>query len=532
MLNVCFGCGFEFHRIYLTGFLQRTFSKLFFRTTDVKSTITGSTFHSAAGKYLPMKQKEYPEIVGSNLKKESPEMSRRDALKLMGISPITAAVIAGTSTVATRAEASDATGKIVIVGGGTGGIIALARLHRALSKPDITLIAPNEIHLYQPGQIFMASGEYTFDDIIKGNDNYIPEDVTWIKDEVAAFDPDNNSVTTRKKKKISYDYLVVATGIVGHYDWIKGLEEKHIGTNGIASVYLNDLAKGTARGGKATRRWFDEIREAAKHTKPTILYTQPDTPIKCEGGPQQILFLSADYLKKEDLGAKYIFTTAHSRLFDQEPIAKSLNEAQKRYDTISNKFGHKLVAIDVKKKIATYKYTHGAKGTYGEGTEALNKTEYVKIKYDFIHVVPPMGPPKSVVDSPLGWQEGSLKGWLEVDKETLQHRRYKNVFGIGDICGIPLGKTGGSARRHGPVVQDNLIALMEGKKELPAKFDGYTVCPLKTKYGKTILAEFDFNGPAPSLPFPDPVKAHWIWWVFDLYMLKPIYWQLIMRGLM
>jgi len=141
-----------------------------------------------------------------------------------------------------------------------------------------------------------------------------------------------------------------------------------------------------------------------------------------------------------------------------------------------------------------------------------------------------MSAPDAVKNSPLGWQKGTAAGWLEVDQETLQHTRYPNVFGIGDVCGIPLGKTGGSARHHGPIMVTNLIAQME-KKALTEKFDGYTVCPLKTQYGKIILAEFNYLGAAPSFPLAVG-EERWIWWAFDLYMLKPMYWHLMMRGLM
>lgn len=460
-------------------------------------------------------------------------MSRRDALKFIGISPIAATLIAGTSRGATQAKASDAKGKIVIVGGGTGGIIALVRLHRALSNPNITIIAPNETHLYQPGQVLMAAGKYTHNDIVKDNDNYIPEDVEWIKDEVTVFDPDNNKLITSKGKKVSYDYLVVATGIVGHYDRIRGLRQQDIGTNGIASVYLNDPAKGTARGGELTHQWFNEILEASKHTRPTILYTQPHTPIKCEAVPQSVLYLSADYIKNEELSAKYIFTTSRSTLANLEPVAKSLEKAQKQYDTITNKLRHNLVSIDIKNKIATFQHIYDVKKDYDKNLKdptGVTKTERIKIKYDFIHIVPPMGPPKAVSESSLAAQKGRNKGWLEVDKKTLQHRRYKNVFGIGDVCGIPHGKTGGSTRKHGPVIQENLIALME-KKKLPGKFDGYTVCPFNTEYGKAILAEFNYDGIAPSFPLFESAKPSRIWWELNLHIVKPVYWQLIMRGL-
>lgn len=470
-----------------------------------------------------------------NVEKEfESKLSRRDALKLMGISPVAASVLASAGPAVSQAEAADVKGKILIVGGGAGAMMALARLHRAIAKPDITIIAPNEIHLYQPGQIFMAAGLYTQADIVKPNSDFIPEDVTWIKDEVERFDPDNNKVTTRGGEAVAYDYMVVGTGIVSHYDAIEGLSEADIGTNGISCVYLNDLEKGTARGGEITWQWFNDVKAAAKTGRPKVLYTQPNTPIKCGGAPQKMLYLSADYLKKEGLGADYYFTTPNTRLFSLKPIADALETAQKRYDKITNYFQHNLVSIDVKNKVATYVHAYEEQGEYDEDLEeydTISKVDRVEMSYDFIHVVPPMSPPDAVVNSKLGWDRGSGKGWLEVDRETLQHRRYPNVFGIGDVCGIPMGKTGGSARHHGPVVQDNLLSVMQGKKPT-AKFDGYTVCPLKIQYGEIIMAEFNYDGLAPTIPFLAPEKPRWIWWAFDLYMLKPMYWYLMLRGLM
>ena len=464
---------------------------------------------------------------------ETVKLSRRDALKLMGISPIAASVLAGTSAPA-KAKAADVNGKIVIVGGGSGAIMALARLHSAISDPDITIIAPNEIHLYQPGQVFMGAGLYTQADLQKPNKNFIPDDVTWIKDEVSFFDPDNDKVTTRGGEEITYDALVVATGIVSHYDAIEGLSEADIGTNGITSVYLNDLEAGTARGGELTWQWFNDLRAAAKTGRPTVLYTQPNTPIKCGGAPQKMLYLSADYLKEEGLAADYAFTTPNTALFSLKPISEALGEAQKRYDTITNFFQHNLVKIDVQNKVATYVHAWEEQGEYDEDFEmyeTISKVENVEMKYDFIHVVPPMSPPDAVADSPLSWEKGSAKGWLAVDRYTLQHLRYPNVFGIGDVCGIPMGKTGGSARHHGPVVEANVIAQLQGKA-LPAKFDGYTVCPLKIQYGEIIMAEFNYDGLAPTIPFLAPQKPRWLWWFFDLHMLEPMYWHLMLRGLM
>jgi len=485
-----------------------------------------------------MKKKpiEHSKTLVDLLHGESTEgISRRTALKMIGMGGAATMMGLPPSSQAeeTPAAKSEKNAKILVVGGGAGGIMALARLHRALPNADITIIAPNETHLYQPGQVFIAAGLYTLDDISKKNKEFIPDDVHWIKDEVATFDPDNNKVTTRAGEEVPYDYMVVATGIVYHYDWIKGLSEDDIGKNGISSVYLNNLEKGTARGGEATWEWFNALKEAAASgKKPTAIYTSPNTPIKCGGAPQKILYLSADHLRKDNLGANYIYATDSAKLFSIPEIDKSLTEVQKRYDTITNHFRHNLVAIDVKKKVATFEETYEVKGEYDEDLEMYDMSEekrMVDISYDFIHVVPPMGPPKALADSLLGWQKGTAKGWLEVDQVTLQHRRYPNVFGMGDVCGIPLGKTGGSARHHGPIVVGNLVSALEGKP-LQEKFDGYTVCPLKTQYGEIIMAEFNYKGLAPTLPFLDPAKPRFIWWVFDLYQLKPMYWYLMLRG--
>jgi len=473
-------------------------------------------------------------------------MSRRDALKVMGLTG-GAAMMLGAPTSAEAGPSSDKKAKIVIVGGGAGGIMAAARLRRAASNAEITLIAPNEIHLYQPGQVFMAAGLYTADDVKKPNAEFIPDGVKWVKDEVTEFDPDNNKVKTAKNGEIGYDYLVVATGLAYDYAGIEGMSEDLVGKHGISSVYLNDPVAGTVKGGVATAQWFKDMRKAAEAASPEkpikVICTQPDTPIKCGGAPQKILYLSDDYLRGNgpvggadvSKNAKFSFCKKGTTLFGVPAYNKTLvEEVTPMYGNIDDKFNHILRKIDPENKIATFEHIVQKKGAYDEDLEEyeiITTKENVEMEYDFIHVVPPMKPVDAVANSPLGIKSGSGKGWLECDFDTLQHINYKNIFGIGDILGVPKGKTGGSARHQAPVLVENLISVMEGK-ELTAKFDGYTVCPLKTQYGEIMLAEFNYEGIAPSFPILDPAKPRWIWWAFDLYMLKPMYWYLMMRGLM
>ena len=125
----------------------------------------------------------------------------------------------------------------------------------------------------------------------------------------------------------------------------------------------------------------------------------------------------------------------------------------------------------------------------------------------------------SVNNSPLA----NSIGWLEVDKYTLQHTRYPNVFGLGDINGTPKGKTAATVKLSAPVVVQNLIDVMKG--QLPSqKFNGYTSCPLLIEEGKAMLVEFDYeNNLTPTVPFVDPLKESYFAWFLEEMMLKPAY---------
>jgi sulfide:quinone oxidoreductase len=136
-----------------------------------------------------------------------------------------------------------------------------------------------------------------------------------------------------------------------------------------------------------------------------------------------------------------------------------------------------------------------------------------------------MRAPDAVKNSPLAWQAGPMAagGWLEVDKATLQHRRFANDFGIGDINGTPRGKTAATVKKSAPLVVHNLLRVMQGQ---PAdeKFDGYTSCPLITREGSAMLIEFDYEGRlTPSLPMIEPLQDSYFAWLMKIRMLKPAY---------
>jgi len=458
-------------------------------------------------------------------------LSRRDAIKLAGLSGAAFMLNPTESKAASKAHASNAKGKIVIVGGGAGGCTMANYLVKKLSNPDITVIEPDPQSVtYQPGQTFVASGVYELGDIVAESKDFLPSEAKWIQDYVTEFDPDNNRVTTSKNGEISYDFLVVAAGLKLNYDHIKGLTKDMIGSEGIGSIYFKEGAA------KTWTLMQEFVAKAKSGQKVEGVYTHPNTPIKCGGAPKKIMYLTHDRLKEAGAreNATLTFYPNGGNMFGVPEYHEAILNQYKERDLKWN-YRHNLVGVDAKAKIATFNHHYLVQGEWDEDLEEYDmipQSKMVEVPYDFLHVTPPMSAPDAVANSPLAWQRGSasIGGWVEVVKETMQHSRYPNVFAIGDVAGIPMGKTGGSIRKQYTVCGQNLIAVMEGK-EPKSEYDGYTVCPLVTSIGTVMMAEFNWTGkPTPSFPLLDPAKERWLWWFMKVYMLKPMYFHGMLKA--
>ena len=89
--------------------------------------------------------------------------------------------------------------QIIIVGGGTAGIMVASRLMRGWGrKPDIAIIEPSDQHFYQPLWTLVGGGVARKEVTRRTERSVIPRGVTWIRDGVAAFMPGQSppAVTT------------------------------------------------------------------------------------------------------------------------------------------------------------------------------------------------------------------------------------------------------------------------------------------------------------------------------------------------
>jgi sulfide:quinone oxidoreductase len=146
------------------------------------------------------------------------------------------------------------------------------------------------------------------------------------------------------------------------------------------------------------------------------------------------------------------------------------------------------------------------------------------MEFEMLHVVPAQRAPSVVRESPLA----DACGMVSVDKHTLRHTRFEDVYALGDCTTTPNSKTAAAVRAQAPVVAANLLAAREGR-DPGARYDGYAACPLTTSYGKVMLAEFCYDGAvAPSFPLDPRVPRRAYWWLKKSYMPR-LYWGML-RG--
>jgi sulfide:quinone oxidoreductase len=407
--------------------------------------------------------------------------------------------------------------QILIIGGGTAGIMTASSLLKKNPILQVGIIEPSDYHWYQPAWTLVGAGTYDYEKTKRPMASVIPKNAYWIQDSAVAFNPEKNTVETALKGTFSYDYLIVAPGLKLDTFLVEGLTDA-IDKGVVCSNYTNPI-----------HTW-----NVIKNFKGGIaLFTQPPKPYKCGGAPQKIMYLADDHFRKSGIidKTKVIFATSGDVIFSVPEIAKTLMNVIDRKG-INIKFSWELKKIESDKQLAWFKVSPDAKEHNQFTLETFENKDLVGIKYDMLHLVPPNTAPDFIRKSPLVDETK----WMDVDPYSLQHTKYKNIFGLGDVTNVPTSKTGAAIRKQAPVVVDNIIRLVELGSLSSKKYDGYSSCPFITGYGKMVLAEFDYTKtfmPDPKLRLMlvfDSSKEHWRLWILKKYILPYLYWNKMLKG--
>lgn len=384
----------------------------------------------------------------------------------------------------------------LIVGGGTAGLTVAARLRRAGAR-GVTVLDPAVTHYYQPLWTLVGGGQVDIRITGRPEASLIPRGVRWVRDAAVEFHPEDNAVVTDAGQRIGYDSLVVAPGLRLDFDRVPGLVDA-LAEGPVTSNYRADLAP----------RTWELIRNLRRGT---TVFTQPVGPIKCAGAPQKIAYLAADYWRRRGVldDIRIVLVLPDPAMFKVPVWADRLAKVAASYG-IEVRLTSEMTSVD------------GSART----VEVMDNTAGTKetLPYDLLHVVPPQSAPDVVKTSPLA-DPANPFGYVEVDQYTLRHKRFANVFALGDVANVPTSKTGAAIRKQAPVVVANLAG---GER----RYDGYTSCPLVTARHKMLLAEFDYDlKPTPTIPFIDTTKERYDMWLLKRYGLPALYWHGMLKGI-
>ena len=391
--------------------------------------------------------------------------------------------------------------RVLIVGGGSAGVTVAARLKRA-GVTDVAIIEPSDTHWYQPLWTLVGGGLADVAKSSRPQASVMPKGVTWIRARAAAVDPDACVVTLEDGRTVGYEYLVMAPGIQLNWGGITGLPDA-LGKNGVSSNYSPELAP----------RTWDFIRST---TKGTAVFAQPAGAIKCAGAPQKIAYLAADHWRRQgvlkDIDVHLVLPTPG--MFGVPEFARILEQVVDRYG-ITVHFNSEVVEVD-----------GGAREVIVRDNAGDTKE---RLAFDVFHAVPPQSAPDWVRNGPLA--DSTPAGYVAVDKHSLRHVTYENVFALGDAGSTPNSKTGAAVRHQAPTVVQNLRDAMAGRS-VSAQYDGYASCPLTTARDRMLLAEFDYTlKPAPSIPMLNTKREHKDFGLLKKYGLPTLYWNLMLKGL-
>jgi len=362
--------------------------------------------------------------------------------------------------------------RLLVVGAGTAGTMIVNKLRRKLGMAewDITVIDRDDIHLYQPGYLFLPFGTYTGDQISRSRRSVLSTGVDFVIGEVDRVDADANTVALTDGRTLAYDYLVIASGTSPRPDQTPGM----LGDEWRRSIFDFYSFEG-AQALAAALPEFDHGRLVVHIT---------EMPIKCPVAPLEFTFLAEAWLREKGLRdrVELVYVTPLPGAFTK-PVASehlgSMLEARKIYVESDFLVEH----IDVERK-------------------ALVSYDEREVPFDLLVTVPLNMGADFVERSGLGDEFN----YVPVDKHTLRSTAFANIFAVGDASDIPTSKAGSVAHFSVEIFVKNFLQLIAGNP-MTGSFDGHANCFVESGDGKGLLIDFNYDVEPLTGSYPLPLAG-------------------------
>ena len=350
--------------------------------------------------------------------------------------------------------------RVLILGGGFGGIATARRLKQTLAEKDEVILVDRRDH-FMVGfrKTWALVGQSTLELGQRPLDSLTSQGIRVMRDPVTRIDPAGRTAWMGDQR-LSADALVVALGAELAPETIPGFQQHAYNVYDPQDIPRAAQALSEFQGGKLSIGVFG-------------------VPYKCPPAPYEMALLIRESL--EARGVK-----AELEVFTPQPVSMPLL-GQVGCDIIESRLADNGIT-----------FLPNRKATAVEAGEVIFANE--RRRFDLLFGIPPHRPPIVVGKSGLVGDSG----WISVNPRTLE-TQFPGVYAIGDVVqiamgnGKPLPKAGVFAEAMGETVADRITSTFAGREPETA-FQGEGGCYLEVGTGQAMMVKGHFMAvPEPEI---------------------------------
>jgi sulfide:quinone oxidoreductase len=360
---------------------------------------------------------------------------------------------------------------VAIVGGGTGGTVLANRLADRLGPEidagnvQVTLVNDDPEHVYKPVWLYVPFGLREPADARRPLTDLVDDRVDITVDRVTDIDTESRTLQLRDAgEPLLYDKLVLATGSQLAPGEIPGLVDgghHYYGETGAAELR-------------------EELLEfEAGHLVLSVI----GSPHMCPAAPLEFVFMADDWFRERglretvDITYTYPIQRVHGNPHIAEWARPRMDDRDIAVETFFN-----TESVDPEERV-------------------IDTMEGSQLSYDLLVAIPPHRGSDLIRAAGLG-----DRGWVDVDKHTLEATETENVYALGDTADTGVPNAGSVAHYQAGVVARRIASELRGQPPT-ARYDGKTLCFIETGMDAASYVEFDYeNQPSPAKPSQ---KLHW-----------------------
>jgi sulfide dehydrogenase [flavocytochrome c] flavoprotein subunit len=322
---------------------------------------------------------------------------------------------------------AQATGRVVVVGGGFGGATAARFVRRTDPRLDVVLVETSADYLACPFSNEVIAG---FRDISAQHFDYravAADGVRVVQATATAIDPAARRVTLDDSSAVPYDRLILSPGIDINWGALPGYDESaagrmpHAWKAGAQTLLLREQLAAMADGG-------------------VVVISAPANPYRCPPGPYERASLIAAWLKANRPRAKLLLLDAKDTFSKQKLFQAGWAQLYPGLlEWVSLSDGGKVTRVDP------------ATRTF--------ETDFGSHKADVANVIPPQRAGRIAAVAGVA----DRTGWCPVNPVTFESNLQPGIHVIGDaaIAGA-MPKSAFAANAQAKVCADAVVQLLAG----------------------------------------------------------------------